>query len=69
MGKEFKIASNPGFSELERFTKYADPSRTSIEATGGRLIVRSPSPHAYEDGYSERVIIIEFASVEKARAA
>ena len=41
----------------------------AFEANGGRFIVRGPPAHTYEDGLSERTIIIEFASVEKAMAA
>ena len=69
MGKAFIISSYLGSPQPERLAEYADPARTAIEANGGRFIVRGLPAHTYEDGLSERTIIIEFASVEQAMAA
>ena len=51
-----------------RLAEYVGPARKAIEANGGRFIVRELFAHTYEDGLSERTIIIEFVSVEQPMA-
>ena len=51
-----------------RLAEYVGLARKAIEANGGRFIVRGLFAHIYEDSFSERTIIIEFASVEQAMA-
>ena len=69
MGKAFIVSSYLGSPQPDRLAEYASPARTAIEANGDRLIVRGLFAQIYEDGLSERTIIIEFASVEQAMAA
>ena len=69
MGKAFIVSSYLESPQPERLAEYAGPDRTAIEANGGLFIVRGLPAHTYEDGLSERTIIIEFASFEKAMAA
>ena len=69
MGKAFIVSSHLKKPQPERFAEYADLVRTAIEANGGRFIVRGLFAHIYEDSFSERTIITEFASVEQAMAA
>ena len=52
-----------------RLAEYVGLARKAIEANGGRFIVRGLFAHIYEDSFSERTIIIEFAGVEQAIAA
>ena len=66
MGKAFIVSSYRGSPQPERLAEYAGPARKAFEANGGRFIVRGLPAHTYEDGLSERTIIIEFASVEQA---
>ena len=66
MGKAFMVSLYFGLTQPDRLAEYADPVRTAIEANGGRFIVCGQPAHTYEDGLSERTIIIEFASVEQA---
>ena len=66
MDKAFIVPSYLGSPQPERFAEYAGPARTAIKANGGQFIVRGPSAHIYEDGLSERTIIVEFVSVEQA---
>ena len=68
MGKAFIVSSYHDSPQLERLAKYADPARTAIEAKGSRFFLRGLPAHTYEDGLSERTIIIEFASFELAMA-
>ena len=69
MGKAFIISSYLGSPEPEKLAEYAGPARAAIEANGGRFIVRGMPAHIYEDGRSERTIVIEFSSVEQAMGA
>ena len=69
MGKAFIVSSYRGSPQPERLGEYAGPALKAFEANGGRFIVRGLPAHTYEDGLSERTIIIEFGSVEQAMAA
>ena len=69
MGKAFIVSSYHESPQLESLAEYGGPARKAIEANGGRLIVRGFFAQIYEDGLSERTIVIEFASVEQAMAA
>jgi uncharacterized protein (DUF1330 family) len=51
--------------KLAAYTKLAGPS---IEAGGGRFLARAVAAKAYEDGLLERIVVIEFDSVEQAIA-
>ena len=48
---------------------YAKVSRPAIEAAGGRVLARGMPAAAFEHGQMERVVLIEFDSVERAKAA
>jgi uncharacterized protein (DUF1330 family) len=50
----------------EAYRKLASPALT---AAGGRYLVRNKPAKTYEAGINERVILIEFESLEKAIAA
>ena len=45
------------------------PTIPAIAAGGGRFLARGNAAKAYEKGLRERVVLIEFDSVEKAAAA
>lgn len=69
MAKGYWIAtyfsvSNPG--ALAEYAKLAGPA---IAAAGGRFLARGTAAHAYERGLKQRVVVIEFDSVDKAAAA
>jgi uncharacterized protein (DUF1330 family) len=51
--------------KLAAYAKLAGPS---IEAGGGRFLARAVAAKAYEDGLLERIVVIEFDSVEQAIA-
>ena len=69
MCKAFICSSYLGSPQPERLATDAHPVRTAIEAKGGQFIARGLPVHSYEDGLSERTIIIEFASIEQLMAA
>ena len=69
MGKAFIGSSYLGSPQPERLAEYANLARTAIEVNGGRFIVHGLPAQTHEDGLSERTIIIQFASVDRAMAA
>ena len=48
---------------------YAKLSGPAITAAGGRILVRGLPAQVYEAGLQQRTVVIEFDSVEQARAA
>ncbi|MGH6990230.1 MAG: DUF1330 domain-containing protein, partial [Stellaceae bacterium] len=48
---------------LGEYAKLAGPA---IEAGGGRMLARGGAAKAYEKGVMQRVVVIEFDSIEKA---
>lgn len=51
--------------KLAAYAKLAGPA---IEAGGGRFLARAVASHAFEQGRLERIVVIEFDSVEQALA-
>ena len=66
MGKAFICSSYLVPPQPERLATDAHPVRTAFELKGGPFNARGLPAHIYEDGLSERTIIIEFVSVEQA---
>ena len=60
----FHSVSDP--AKVEAYRKLAAPA---MQAAGARFLVRGVPTKAYEAGLMERVVMIEFDSVEKAIAA
>jgi uncharacterized protein (DUF1330 family) len=56
-------------NDQEKFAAYAKLSKPALEAAGGTFIARGLPEQVYEDGKMTRVVLIEFASVDAARAA
>ena len=53
----------------EQYEHYKAASPGAIAAGGGRFLARGNAAKAYEAGVAQRVVIIEFDSVERAVAA
>lgn len=49
--------------------KYAELARPAVESGGGRFMARGMPAKVYEAGKDQRVVMIEFDSVEQAMAA
>jgi uncharacterized protein (DUF1330 family) len=60
----YRSISNP--DALAAYAKLAGPA---ISAAGGRFLARGTAAKAYEAGVTQRVVIIEFDSVDRATAA
>ena len=62
----FSYQSPPDPQKLAAYGKLAIPA---FEPFGARLLARGTAAAAYEHGLKERILIIEFPSLEKAIAA
>ncbi len=51
-----------------RVRAYADLATPAITSAGGTFLARSTATEAYESGRLERTVVIEFPSVDAARA-
>lgn len=68
MPKAYWISCYRQVNDPDKLAAYAKLAGPAIEAGGGRILARSNAVKAYEDGRTERTVLIEFASVEQAVA-
>ncbi len=69
MAKAFWVATYRKIKDPAAMAAYAKVSRPALEAAGGRVIARGMPAIVFELGVNERVVLIEFDSVESAKAA
>lgn len=69
MAKGYWVSTYFSVSDPAALAEYAKLAGPAISAAGGRFLARGNAAQAYEKGLKERVVIIEFDSVEKAAAA
>ena len=69
MAKAYWVATYRSISNPDALAEYAKLAAPAIGAGGGRFLARANAAKAYEKGLPQRVVIIEFDSVEKAAAA
>src|SRR5205085_1345510 len=69
MAKAYWIAFYRSISNPDALAAYAKIAGPAIAAAGGRFLARGNAAKAYEAGLTQRIVIIEFDSVEKAVAA
>ena len=69
MAKAYWVAAYRSISNPEALTAYAKIGGPAIIAAGGRFLARGVPVHTYEAGLMERTVVIEFDSVEQAKAA
>jgi uncharacterized protein (DUF1330 family) len=68
MAKAYWITCYREISDPAKLAAYAKLAGPSIESGGGRFIARGTAAVAYEVGQRERVVVIEFDSIEHAVA-
>jgi uncharacterized protein (DUF1330 family) len=68
MKKAYWVSCYRSVSNPDALKAYAVLAGPAIEAGGGRFLARGVASKAYEAGLEQRVVIIEFASVEAATA-
>ena len=69
MAKAYWIAFYHSIKNPDAFAAYAKIAPAAIQAAGGRFVVRGNPAKVYEAGLQQRVVMIEFESLEKAIAA
>jgi len=69
MAKAYWVACYRSISNPDALAEYAKIAGPAISAAGGRFLARGNAAKAYEGGVVQRVVIIEFDSVERAVAA
>ena len=68
MAKGYWVACYRSISNPDGLAAYAKLAGPAIEAGGGRFLARGTAAQAYETGVLQRVVVIEFPSVEAATA-
>jgi uncharacterized protein (DUF1330 family) len=69
MAKAYWVNTYRSISNTAAFDAYAKLAGPAIEAGGGKFIVRGSPTKTYESGLMQRVVVIEFESVEQALKA
>lgn len=69
MPKAYWITAYRSISDPAALAEYGKLAGPALQAGGGRFLARAMPSMVYEAAVSERTIIIEFDSVEKAVAA
>ena len=69
MAKAYWVATYRSISNPDALAGYAKLAGPAIQAAGGRFLARGTAAKAYEAGILQRVVIVEFDSVEQATAA
>src|SRR5690554_1485206 len=68
VAKAYWISCYREISDPAKLAAYARLAGPAIGAGGGRFLARAIAARAYEDGKTERTVVIEFDSVEQAVA-
>src|ERR1041384_7817607 len=69
MAKGYWIAVYRSIKNPDALAEYAKHAGPAIQSQGGRFLARGNPTKVYEAGVEQRVVIIEFDSVQKAIAA
>jgi uncharacterized protein (DUF1330 family) len=69
MAKGYWVATYRSIKNPDALAAYAKLAGPAIQAGGGRFLARGNPSKTYEAGLNQRIVIIEFDSVEKAVAA
>jgi uncharacterized protein (DUF1330 family) len=68
MAKAYWVATYKAVLKPDNLAEYAKLAAPAIQAGGGRFLARGNPAKVYENGVAQRVVVIEFDSVEKAIA-
>jgi uncharacterized protein (DUF1330 family) len=66
MAKAYWVATYKSISNPDAMAAYSALAGPAIQAGGGRFLARGTAAQAYEAGLAQRVVVIEFDSVEQA---
>ena len=66
MAKAYWVVFYKSISDQEKFGAYAKLAPAAIQAQGGKFLARGMAAHVYENGLKQRVVMIEFPSLQHA---
>ena len=69
MPKAYWVVTYRSVKNPETWQAYAKLAAPALNAAGGRFLIRSNPAKIYEAGVNERVVVVEFDSLDKAIAA
>jgi uncharacterized protein (DUF1330 family) len=69
MAKAYLVVTYRKITSQEKWQAYAKIAGVCIPKLGGKFIIRGMPAAVYEKGMNERVVVVEFDSVQKAKAA
>ena len=69
MPKDYWVSLYSEVHDPEKLAAYAALSAPAIEAAGGHFLARGNAAYAFENGKIQRMVVIEFPSVEAAHTA
>jgi uncharacterized protein (DUF1330 family) len=69
MAKAYIVVTYRSIKDQDKWAAYAKLAAPAMQANGGKFIVRGMPSVTWENGMKERVVILEFDSVQKAVAA
>jgi len=65
MAKGYLVVTYLAINDQEKWSAYAKLAVPAFQKMGGRFIVRGMPSKTYEKGMNQRVVIVEFDSVQK----
>lgn len=68
MAKAYWVTTYRAINNPDAMQAYSALAGPAIQAGGGKFLARGPASKAYEAGIQQRVVLIEFDSVEQAVA-
>jgi uncharacterized protein (DUF1330 family) len=69
MAKGYIVTTYRSIKDPQKFAAYGKLAGPAIEKMGGRILARGLPTEVYEAGLKERVVVVEFDSVQQAIAA
>jgi uncharacterized protein (DUF1330 family) len=69
VSKAYWVSCYRSVRDPDALLAYAKLGAPAIESHGGRFLARGPAARCYEAGLAQRIVIIEFASLDAAVAA
>ncbi|MFN2644075.1 MAG: DUF1330 domain-containing protein [Burkholderiales bacterium] len=69
MAKAYIVVTYRKITDQEKWGAYAKLAAPAIQKAGGKFIARGMPAKVYEKGMNERVVLVEFPSVQQALAA
>jgi uncharacterized protein (DUF1330 family) len=68
MAKGYWVVAYQAINNQQAWQEYAKLAKPAIEGAGGKYLVRANPAKTYESGINQRVVLIEFPSVQAAIA-